>query len=32
MTQFAIIREEAHLAARFAGEWQAYAARVRRWV
>ncbi len=31
MTQFAITREEAHLAARFGPEWEAYAARVRRW-
>jgi protein-S-isoprenylcysteine O-methyltransferase Ste14 len=28
----AIIREEAHLAARFGAEWSTYAARVRRWL
>lgn len=32
MTHFAVVREEAHLAARFGEDWQAYAARVRRWV
>lgn len=32
MTHFAIVREEAHLAARFGADWQAYAARVRRWI
>jgi protein-S-isoprenylcysteine O-methyltransferase Ste14 len=32
MTHFAIRREEAHLAARFGTDWEAYAARVRRWV
>ncbi|MBY0364028.1 MAG: isoprenylcysteine carboxylmethyltransferase family protein [Phreatobacter sp.] len=32
MTHFAVVREEAHLAARFGADWQAYAARVRRWV
>lgn len=32
MTHFAVVREEAHLAARFGAEWDAYAARVRRWV
>lgn len=32
MTHFAIVREEAHLGARFGAEWQAYAARVRRWI
>jgi protein-S-isoprenylcysteine O-methyltransferase Ste14 len=32
MTHFAIVREEAHLGARFGSEWQAYAARVRRWI
>lgn len=30
--RMAIIREEAHLAARFGAEWSAYAARVRRWL
>lgn len=29
--QLAILREEAHLAARFGDEWHAYAARTRRW-
>jgi protein-S-isoprenylcysteine O-methyltransferase Ste14 len=29
---FAIRREEAHLAARFPGEWAEYTARVRRWI
>lgn len=32
MTHFAIVREEQHLAARFGETWQAYAARVRRWL
>ena len=32
VTRMAIIREEAHLAARFGPEWTAYAARVRRWL
>jgi protein-S-isoprenylcysteine O-methyltransferase Ste14 len=31
VTLFAVTREEAHLAARFGDEWQAYARRVRRW-
>lgn len=30
--KLAIEREEAHLAARFGKEWEAYAARVRRWL
>jgi protein-S-isoprenylcysteine O-methyltransferase Ste14 len=29
---FGILREEAHLAAKFGDEWQAYARRVRRWI
>jgi protein-S-isoprenylcysteine O-methyltransferase Ste14 len=32
MTHFAVVREEAHLAARFGPEWEAYAAKVRRWL
>jgi protein-S-isoprenylcysteine O-methyltransferase Ste14 len=32
VSRMAIIREEAHLAARFGSEWSAYAARVRRWL
>ena len=32
VTKLAIEREEAHLAARFGADWQAYAARVRRWI
>lgn len=32
ITRLAIEREEAHLAARFGAEWEAYAARVRRWI
>ncbi|MFY8038809.1 MAG: methyltransferase family protein [Bosea sp. (in: a-proteobacteria)] len=32
VTRLAIIREEAHLAARFGREWAAYTARVRRWL
>jgi protein-S-isoprenylcysteine O-methyltransferase Ste14 len=30
--RFAIVREEAHLAARFPAAWRAYARKVRRWV
>jgi protein-S-isoprenylcysteine O-methyltransferase Ste14 len=30
--RLAVLREEVHLAARFAGEWTRYAARVRRWI
>ena len=32
VTRLAILREEAHLAARFGSQWAAYASRVRRWV
>jgi protein-S-isoprenylcysteine O-methyltransferase Ste14 len=32
VSRMAIIREEAHLAARFGAEWSTYAARVRRWL
>jgi protein-S-isoprenylcysteine O-methyltransferase Ste14 len=32
VTKLAIVREEAHLAARFGPHWDAYAARVRRWL
>jgi protein-S-isoprenylcysteine O-methyltransferase Ste14 len=32
VTKLAIVREEAHLAARFGADWAAYAGRVRRWV
>ncbi len=32
VTRLAIIREEAHLKARFGAEWDTYAARVRRWL
>lgn len=32
VTRFAIVREEAHLAARFGKAWEAYAGRVRRWL
>jgi protein-S-isoprenylcysteine O-methyltransferase Ste14 len=32
ISRMAIIREEAHLAARFGAEWSTYAARVRRWL
>jgi protein-S-isoprenylcysteine O-methyltransferase Ste14 len=32
VTRLAIVREEAHLAARFGDAWTTYAARVRRWV
>jgi protein-S-isoprenylcysteine O-methyltransferase Ste14 len=32
VTRLAILREEAHLAARFGDAWTTYAARVRRWV
>jgi protein-S-isoprenylcysteine O-methyltransferase Ste14 len=32
VTRLAIIPEEAHLSARFGAEWEAYAARVRRWL
>lgn len=31
MTQFAVVREEAHLAVRFGQQWEDYAGRVRRW-
>lgn len=32
MSHFAVVREEAHLAAGFGPDWEAYAGRVRRWV
>lgn len=32
VTRLAIVREEAHLAARFGAAWEAYAGRVRRWL
>lgn len=32
VTKLAIEREEAHLAARFGADWQAYSGRVRRWL
>lgn len=32
LSHFAVKREEAHLAARFGEAWQAYSARVRRWL
>jgi protein-S-isoprenylcysteine O-methyltransferase Ste14 len=32
VTRLAIVREEAHLAARFGADWEIYARRVRRWL
>jgi protein-S-isoprenylcysteine O-methyltransferase Ste14 len=32
VTLLAVIREEAHLAARFGEDWQAYVRKVRRWL